>query len=205
MSALKLFHTKNTIEVGLDEAGRGCLMGRVYAAAVILPNEFPDDVYKQIKDSKKLTEKTRYALKDYIEATAISFGIGFVDEKYIDTHNIYNATMKAMHIALDNVNLQVDRLLVDGNTFKPYFDNFDNYPPYSCIIKGDSEYLSIASASILAKCYHDSYIKDVVLPNQTNDKYGWLNNKGYGTQAHLNAINEYGITDYHRKSFKPCQ
>ena len=205
MSDLKLYHTKGAIEVGIDEAGRGCLMGRVYAGAVILPNEFSDEIYKQIRDSKKLTEKKRYYLKDYIEENAISFGIGFVDEKYIDTHNIYNATMKAMHLALDNLNIRVDRLLVDGNKFKPYYDNYDNYPSYSCIINGDSEYLSIASASILAKCYHDLYIKDLVTTDQIDDKYNWLNNKGYGTKKHLDAINEFGITEYHRKSFKPCQ
>ena len=204
LNVLKIYENQDIIEVGLDEAGRGCLIGRVYAAAVIFPKKFDDDIYLQIKDSKKLSANKRYKLKDYIEENAIAFGVGYCDADYIDEHNIYNSTMKAMHNALDQLNINVELLLVDGPSFKPYLDKEDNYVDYKCYNKGDNTYLSIAAASILAKCYHDSYIKQLVQDNDYLNKYDLLNNKGYGTKKHLDSIKEYGISKFHRKSFKPC-
>lgn len=201
---LKLYKEPNRLEVGIDEAGRGCLMGRVYAAAVVMPNEYPDEIYKQIKDSKKLSAKKRIVLKEYIESNALSYGVGFSEANEIDTLNIYNATMKAMHRALDNINMEVDRLLVDGANFKPYLNKDNDYVNYDCIVKGDDTYLSIAAASILAKCYRDEYVDSIIREKESYSIYGWHTNKGYGTKIHLEAIHKNGITSYHRKSFKPC-
>ena len=202
---LKLSYTNNNIEAGIDEAGRGCLLGNVYAAAVIMPTEFSDDIYLQIRDSKKLSAKKRNFLKDYIESNAISYGIGYCTPLEIDTHNIREASLIAMHRALDKLNVDIDTILVDGNYFKPYFSNYDNFVNYICIAKGDNQYLSIASASILAKCYHDQHIINLINNNSNIIKYGLNTNMGYGTKIHLDAIKKYGITEFHRKTFSPCQ
>ena len=204
MTSLKLFLNSSEIEVGVDEAGRGCLMGRVYAAAVILPATFPDDVYLQIKDSKKLSEKKRNLLKTYIETHALSYGVGFAEIDEIDKVNIYNATILAMHRALDKIDISVDRILVDGDRFKPYYDTNGNYPSYTCIKKGDDTIMSIAAASILAKCYRDAYVKEIVNQDNKYAIYGWLTNKGYGTSVHINMIKDKGISKYHRLTFAPC-
>jgi ribonuclease HII len=204
MSDLKLYLNKNEVEVGIDEVGRGCLMGRVYAAAVILPQEFPDDYYKNIKDSKRLSQKKRDILNDYIKENAISYGIGYATVQEIDKLNIYHATILAMHRALDNLDISVDRILVDGDRFKAYYDKDGNFPSYTCITKGDSSMMSIAAASILAKCARDNYVKDIVVNENSYKVYGWLSNKGYGTKQHMNALETYGVTIYHRLTFNPC-
>ena len=202
---LNLFKYENKLEVGVDEAGLGCLFGRVYAACVILPHQFNDDIYKEIKDSKKLSEKKREYLYDYIISNAIDYGIGFVDEKEIDRINILQANYKAMHNALDKLSTQVDIILVDGDKFKPYIDFKDEFVDHECIIKGDNKYLSIACASILAKVSRDRYIKNLIKKEPILKNYYLDNNKGYGTKQHINKIKELGITNYHRKSFGICK
>lgn len=204
MSSLKLFLDKQEVEVGVDEAGRGCLMGRVYAGAVILPHEFPDETYLQIKDSKKLSEKKRELLRLYIEKHAVSYGVGYAEVEEVDKLNIYHATILAMHRALDQLNCPVDRILVDGDRFKPYYDKTGNYPSYTCIKRGDDQIMSIAAASILAKCYRDAYVKRIVENDNKYSIYGWLTNKGYGTKTHIDALKNHGITQYHRVTFAPC-
>ena len=186
-------------------------MGRVYAAAVIMPQEYDeeDTTYLEIKDSKKLSPKKRERLREYIEQTAIAYGVGYAEAEEIDETDIYKATMKAMHRALDQVTDQLsdsmDRILVDGEHFKPYYDKYENYPSYSCIVRGDGTYLSIAAASILAKCARDASIADILKETPEWDRYGWSTNKGYGTKAHMEGIRIHGITPHHRFSFKPCQ
>ena len=203
---MQLYKHENLVEVGIDEAGRGCLNGRVYAAAVILPNKIEDDIYTQIKDSKKCSRKKRNQLRTYIENTALAYGVGYVDENEIDSMNILKASYKAMHIALDKIEVPYDHILVDGPRFSPYMNKKDDFVSYSCIPKGDNLYYSIAAASILAKVYHDEYIQEVCRSNPIlNDRYGWLSNMGYGTKIHLDGIKKYGISKYHRKTFAPCK
>ena len=205
--SLKLFEIPDCNEVGVDEAGRGCLMGRVYAAAVIMPSTYEDDdtLYSQIKDSKKLSEKKRYELERYIKNTAVAYGIGYAEPDEIDTYNIYQATILAMHRALSNITVKIDHILVDGPRFKPFCDQDDDYPDYTCVVKGDKSYISIASASILAKCARDSHVLDISKLDDRYQMYGWIKNKGYGTKQHMEAITHQGITKYHRKSFSPCR
>lgn len=205
MAELKIYQTKNNIEVGVDEAGRGCLMGRVYAAAVILPQEFSDDTYREIRDSKKLSLKKREQLRTYIQDIAIGYGIGYAEPVEVDSKNIYNATILAMHRALDKLDLCVDKIFVDGKHFKPYFDKEDNFPSYQCIVGGDDSYLNIAAASILAKCARDDHVISIVRETPQLDAYGWSRNKGYGTSEHMRALEKHGVTDHHRKSFAPCK
>tara|TARA_B100001094_G_C17864305_1_gene638959 strand:- start:45 stop:659 length:615 start_codon:yes stop_codon:yes gene_type:complete len=193
------------IEVGIDEAGRGCMSGRIYAAAVILPKEFEDEYYLNIKDSKKISRKKRKEIRKYIEENAIDFGIGYSEPKEIDEINILNANIKSMHRALDNLSVDFDHIYIDGDKFKPYYNNYDNIIPYSCIVKGDNLYYNIAAASILAKVYHDEYVEDLVKNNPELEKYGWLNNMCYGAKTHIDAIKKYGITEYHRKTFGICK
>ena len=204
---LKQFYTKDLLEVGIDEVARGCLAGRVYSAAVVWPKELDaDHVHSQIKDSKKLSKRRREYLKDYIEETAIDFAVGWVDETYIDTYNIQNATFQAMHNAIAGLNVSVDLLLVDGNQFKPYWESGEEVISHKCIIDGDNKYVSIACASILAKVYHDFYIEKICFENpKLNEKYGWLTNMGYGTSQHTEGIKKYGLTPYHRKTFGICK
>lgn len=205
MTCLKIFHNKNEIEAGVDEAGRGCLMGRVYSAAVIMPQEFQDDTYLQIRDSKKLTAKKRDLLRQYIESTAIAYGIGYNEPQEIDKMNIYNATIDSMHKALDNLNMSVDHIFVDGKHFKPYFDKDENFTSYQCIVGGDDCYLNIAAASILAKCARDNHVLSIVDSTPSLNAFGWNRNKGYGTREHMNAIHKYGVTPHHRMSYAPCK
>lgn len=188
---LKKFYLKNTVEVGTDEAGRGCLAGPVVAAAVILTNEFEHPL---LNDSKQLTEKQREELRPYIEKNALAFGVSFISEDKIDEINILQASILAMHRAINKLSIAPKHIIVDGNKFKPY-----KKIPHKTIVKGDAKYMSIAAASILAKTYRDEYMQniDVEFP-----KYFWKKNKGYATRQHRNALLEFGITKYHRKSFK---
>ena len=182
---------KNKIEVGCDEAGRGCLAGPVVAAAVILPKNFKQPL---LNDSKQLSEKKRILLKTEIKEHAIAYAVGIVDHKEIDKINILNASILAMHRALDQIKNPFDSILVDGNRFKNYKET-----EHHCIIKGDSKYLSIAAASILAKTYRDDLMKKLHLEHP---QYQWENNKGYPTKSHRAAIKKIGVSQYHRKSFK---
>ena len=205
---LKNNFKKNIIEAGIDEVARGCLFGRVYTAAVIWREEKDlDNLLKItnkkkqiIKDSKKLKPIQREKLKKYIETYALDYGIGWATEKEIDELNIRNATFKAMHRALDNLTIKPQHLIVDGNDFEIY-----NTTSHECIVKGDDKYNSIAAASILAKVYHDNYIKDLVNKNPCLKKYDLLNNMGYGTKKHLDTIKKKGISKYHRKTFGICK
>ncbi len=196
------YHTKDKLEIGIVGAGRGCFLGPVCVAAVIWPNEEPDETM-EIKDSKKLSEKKRDILREYIEENAIAYSVKFIHNDVIDTINILKATMKGMHGCIDEIreNMEVDSLLIDGNQFDIYMDNNFEYIQHHCIVGGDDKYKCIAAASILAKTYHDEYIRDLVLKDPPLEKYGLLKNKGYGTKIHREAIRDYGLTKYHRKSF----
>ena len=182
---------KTKIEVGCDEAGRGCLAGPVVAAAVILPKEFSHPL---LNDSKQLSEKNRLQLKEIIKKEAISYAIGIVEHKEIDEINILNASFLAMHRALDQLKTKFDCILVDGNRFKSY-KNVEHH----CIIKGDGKYLNIAAASILAKTHRDSIMIEL---DQEFPEYTWAKNKGYPTKSHRDAIRKFGINQNHRLSFK---
>ena len=188
---LKSHFYKGLIEAGCDEAGRGCLAGSVYAAAVILPEDYVNDA---LNDSKQLTAKRRYELRDEIERDALAWAVGIVTPAEIDEINILNASILAMHRALDGLRLRPEAIIVDGNRFKPY-----NFIPYTNVVKGDGKYLSIAAASILAKTYRDDYMDRLALEYP---QYDWIDNKGYPTRKHRQAIAEYGITEYHRKTFR---
>lgn len=188
---LKLKYSENKLEAGCDEAGRGCLAGPVFAAAVILPETFVND---QLNDSKQIKEKDRYSLRKIIESEAIAWAIGIVDNEEIDRINILNASFLAMHRAIDKLNQLPELLLIDGNRFKTY-----KSIEHVCIIKGDGKYASIAAASILAKTYRDDFMKALALKYP---HYQWEQNKAYPTKAHRAAIQEFGICQYHRKSFK---
>ncbi len=178
------------IEAGCDEAGRGCLAGSVYAAAVILPDNYQNDL---LNDSKQLTEKRRYQLREIIERDAVAWAVGIVTPEEIDKINILNASILAMHRALDQLKVRPEAIIVDGNRFKPY-----NNIPHTTIVKGDGKYLSIAAASILAKTYRDDYMNQLA---EEYPQYDWLSNKGYPTKKHRDAIRQYGITPYHRKRY----
>ena len=180
----------NTIEAGCDEAGRGCLAGAVYASAVILPLDYQNDL---LNDSKQLTERQRYLLRPIIERDAIAWAIGIVTPEEIDKINILNASILAMHRALEQLQPQPQHIIVDGNRFKPYRDI-----PYQTVVKGDGKYLSIAAASILAKTYRDDYMKSL---DSEYPGYGWSRNKGYPTKEHREAIRQLGTTPYHRMSY----
>jgi len=186
------------MDIGIDEAGRGCWAGPVFAAAVIWPKDISP---MGITDSKKLSEKQRYKLRDYIQDNAIEWAVGMSSSEEIDKVNILNATFLAMHRALDKIKNEIIFIKIDGNRFNGYNDI-----PHECIIKGDTKCVSISAASILAKTYKDDYIRDLCLENpHLDERYGWLNNKCYGTKIHKKGIQLYGITPYHRKSYKPCQ
>jgi ribonuclease HII len=179
------------LEAGTDEAGRGCLAGPVTAAAVILPESFE---LPYLNDSKKLTDSQRYTLRPMIEAEALSFAVAHVFQGEIDEINILNASIKAMHLALDKLNLKPAFIAVDGNRFKTYKNI-----PHECVIKGDGKYLNIAAASVLAKTYRDDFMKKLDLKHP---QYQWKKNKGYPTSAHREGIQKYGITEHHRTSFQ---
>lgn len=201
---LKTYYNKNMLEVGVDEAGRGPMFGRVYAGAVIMPQDNTYD-HTLIKDSKKLSERKRLMAFDYIKEYAIDYSVYYNDEKKIDEINILNATMDTMHKAINNLLVRPEHILVDGTYFKPYFNN-DMMVPYTCITKGDNSYTNIAAASILAKVSRDKYILELCKQYPLLDEYYKLsNNKGYGSKNHLNGIKEHGITKWHRKSFGICK
>ena len=190
------FFNTHLIEAGLDEAGRGCYAGPVFAAAVILPKDFHHPL---LNDSKQLNEKERDLLRPIIEKESIAFAVASVDNETIDKINILQASFTAMHLALDQLRVIPEFLLIDGNRFKPY-----NWVPHECIIEGDGKYTSIAAASILAKTYRDEFMQKI---HPEFPHYAWNSNKGYGTAAHRNAIGQYGLCCYHRKSFniQPAQ
>lgn len=187
---LKNYYEQGRVEAGCDEAGRGCLAGSVYAAAVILP---PDYHNERLNDSKKLTARQRYALRQDIERDAVAWAVGVVTPQEIDQINILNASILAMHRALDQLQVRPEAIIVDGNRFKPYHDL-----PHTTIVKGDGKYLSIAAASILAKTYRDD--KMIRLAQEYPD-YDWQHNMGYPTRKHREAIRQHGVTPYHRRTF----
>lgn len=187
---LKNYYEQGRVEAGCDEAGRGCLAGSVYAAAVILP---PDYHNERLNDSKKLTARQRYALRQDIERNAVAWAVGVVTPQEIDQINILNASILAMHRALDQLQVRPEAIIVDGNRFKPYRDL-----PHTTIVKGDGKYLSIAAASILAKTYRDD---EMVRLAQEYPDYDWQHNMGYPTRKHREAIRQHGITPYHRRTF----
>lgn len=178
------------IEAGCDEAGRGCLAGAVYAAAVILPKDYHNP---RLNDSKQLTEKQRYALRQELERDALASAVGIVSPEEIDQINILNASILAMHRAVEGLKRRPEHLLIDGNRFKPFQEI-----PYTTVVKGDGKYLAIAAASILAKTYRDDYMNALATEYPA---YDWQSNKGYPTAKHRAAIASHGITPYHRKSF----
>lgn len=188
---LSSFYQDQLIEAGCDEAGRGCLAGPVFAAAVILPRNFK---HKLLTDSKLLKAEDRYQLRKMIEKKAIAYAVGSADHEEIDQINILNASFLAMHRALDQLHIRPGFILIDGNRFHKYQD-----VPHQCIVKGDSLYYSIAAASILAKTYRDDYMKSIA---QLHPEYEWASNKGYATLKHRTAVMEYGLSPFHRRSFQ---
>lgn len=180
-----------TLEAGTDEAGRGCLSGPVVAAAVILPKDF---THPFLNDSKQLSEKKRDELRPFIEQNALAFGVSFIWQEEVDEINVLQASITGMHRSLDQLKITPEFIIIDGNKFRNYKDI-----PYKTIVKGDSKYLSIAAASVLAKTYRDEYMAKI---HQELPMYNWQKNKGYPTKEHRNAIREFGATKYHRKTFK---
>jgi ribonuclease HII len=188
---LQLKFSNFILESGTDEAGRGCLAGPVTAAAVILPENFENNI---LNDSKQLTEKAREQLRPYIEEQAVSFAVTHLEPLVIDEINILNASIKAMQDSILKLNPKPEYIIVDGNRFKPVLDI-----PHSCIVKGDAKFMSIAAASVLAKTYRDEYMNRI---HEEYPMYNWKQNKGYPTQEHREAIRKYGVTKYHRMSFR---
>lgn len=187
---LKNHYFDGVVEAGCDEAGRGCLAGSVYAAAVILPADYEN---AELNDSKKLTTRKRNELRRVIERDAVAWAVGIVTPEEIDKINILNASFLAMHRALDALSVRPEAVIVDGNRFKPYRDL-----PHATIVKGDGKYLSIAAASILAKTWRDEYMERIA---QEHPQYDWTSNKGYPTRRHREAIRRFGVTPYHRMSY----
>lgn len=191
------YYKKGVVEAGCDEAGRGCLAGSVYAAAVILPPDYHNDI---LNDSKQLSEKTRYQLRTEIERDAIAWAVGVCTAQEIDEINILHASYRAMHRALDQLKVRPEFLIIDGNKFDPYYPDGEIMAmPHATIVKGDGKYLSIAAASILAKTYRDDYMARLA---EEYPQYDWLQNKGYPTEKHREAIKKYGPTPYHRMTFR---
>ncbi|MCI6161201.1 MAG: ribonuclease HII [Prevotellaceae bacterium] len=188
---LKSHYYADKVEAGCDEAGRGCLAGSVFAAAVILPDNYQND---DLNDSKQLTEKQRKALREMVERDAVAYAVGIVTPDEIDKINILNASILAMHRALDRLKVRPEAVIVDGNRFKSYRNL-----PHTTIVKGDGKYLSIAAASILAKTYRDEYMERLA---EEYPPYDWKSNKGYPTRKHRQAIKDFGVTPHHRKSFR---
>ncbi|MBO4642191.1 MAG: ribonuclease HII [Bacteroidaceae bacterium] len=187
---LEPYYHSGVIEAGCDEAGRGCLAGPVYAAAVIMPPDFSNDI---LNDSKQLTEKKRYQLREVIEREALAWAVGVVDNHEIDEINILRASILAMHRALDQLKVRPEEVIVDGNRFYKYQEL-----PYTTIVKGDGKYMSIAAASILAKTYRDDFMQKI---HKEYPMYHWDKNKGYPAKAHRDAIRQYGTTPYHRMTY----
>ena len=199
---LNNFYAEDTLEVGLDEVGRGPLFGRVYVGACIFP---PEGDHSLIRDSKKLSERKRLIAVDYIKENAIDYTVYWEDEKKVDEINILQATQLAMHNAITKLDVRPDLILVDGTYFKPYIDPVNRIIPHVCIDGGDDKYISIAAASVLAKVARDQYIYDLCDKYDNLDEYyGIRSNKGYGAKRHIEGIKAYGITEWHRKSFRPC-
>lgn len=208
MNNLLPYQTENIIELGIDEAGRGTLIGPVYIAGVILPNNIIELCEEEdiiIKDSKKMSKKERERSRLFIENNAIDYAIVSKDNNIIDEKNIFAVTMEGMHDVVDKICIKPEKILVDGDHFNIYRDENGEMVPHQCVIKGDDTYMCIAAASILAKTYKDKYIEDLVSIYPDINKYDLLNNSGYGTQNHIDAIKIYGITPYHRKSFGICK
>lgn len=205
---LEKYHTANEVEVGLDEAGRGCLLGPVCVGAVVPPLGGFQDPPFEIKDSKKLSETKRRCLRTYIEENAVAYAVVMVEPPVIDRINILQATMKGMHECLDTIvsHTSLDRILVDG-TYFPIYTHPQTFEalPHECLIGGDNHYESIAAASILAKEHRDEYIRTLVSQNPSLEDYGLSKNKGYGTRVHMDALYEKGVTEWHRRSFEPCK
>lgn len=195
---LATHYYEGKIEAGCDEAGRGCLAGSVYAAAVILPAGYENPL---LNDSKQLTERRRYLLREQIERDAVAWAVGIVTPEEIDKINILNASILAMHRALDQLKVRPEAIIVDGNRFKPYRSVIDGSTvniPHTTIVKGDSKYMAIAAASILAKTYRDDYMNQLA---EEYPQYDWQKNKGYPTKKHREAIRLHGTTSYHRMSY----
>lgn len=190
------YYHKTEVEVGVDEAGRGCLAGPIFAAAVIWPK---DKELPGVKDSKKLTATKRQELREFIEKYAIDYAVAYIDNQEIDKINIGKANMKVMHEAIAELYTPFDTILVDGNHFKAY-----PFKSHRCFVGGDNKYMSIACASILAKTYHDDYIENLCIKHPELNDYDWMSNMTYGTETHLNAIKKYGISKYHRRSYACC-
>ena len=207
------FNDHTITEIGVDEAGKGPLFGRVYAAAVILPKDSETFEYDKMKDSKKFSSKIkRESVAEYIKENAISWGVGYADEKYIEKHNIRQATFHAMHTAIKPLvnDYKHDNLylLIDGNDFKPftYFDEKMKCVPDLCIEKGDNKLCAIAAASILAKVAHDKYIENICIEYPgLNECYDLCSNKGYGTAKHIAGIEKHGVSEWHRKTYNRCK
>lgn len=188
---MEISYKQDLLEAGCDEAGRGCLAGPVFAAAVILKK---DAINELIDDSKKMTDQSRRAQRVFIEENALAYAVAFVEPKIIDEINILNASILAMHLALDQLKVIPKHIIVDGNRFKPYREI-----PHLCVVKGDAKFMNIAAASILAKTYRDDYMQEI---GELFPQYGWAKNKGYPTKSHREAIREFGVTAHHRNSFK---
>jgi ribonuclease HII len=203
---MQQYYEENKLEVGVDEVARGCLAGRVYAAAVIWPPDIePEERHPLLKDSKKLSRKQRDSVKDYIENTAIDFAVSYESSESIDKNNILKASHMAMHNAIKNLNVEPESILADGHIFNAYYNEKNDLIPHKCFVGGDNKYSSIAAASILAKVYHDEYIDKLCDQNPDLEKYGWRSNMCYGTKEHMDAIKKYGISIYHRKTFGICK
>jgi len=180
---------------GVDEAGRGSFLGRVYAGCVIWDDE---NQHKWLKDSKKLTKSQRFEMRDYVIDNCIAWGIGYSDNEYIDKHGIVKATMNAMHNSIAEIGMDLDHLYIDGNYYKPS----ETSPMFTCFVKGDSLYKCISAASILAKTFHDDHITELCEKiHELDSKYNLLSNMGYGTQNHINGLKDYGYCKYHRQTF----
>jgi ribonuclease HII len=219
LHGLPLCSSEDDIEVGVDEVGRGCLMGPVFTSAVILPKEIDMSAFDHlpkiprqktrvpvIRDSKKLSERQRSIAQDFIKEFSIDYSVTSIDTRIIDEINILNATIRCMHKSLDEIRTPFSLILVDGNRFKPYMTPGGDFIPNTCLVEGDAHVASIACASILAKTARDSWVQDLCARDpDTAGKYGWLSNKGYGTADHLAGLREYGVTEYHRRSFAPCK
>ena len=200
---MKRFYLENDIELGTDEAGRGCLLGPLCVGAVIMGNIEDNPPPYEIKDSKKCSPKIRKVLREYIENNAIAYNVQFAWEKEIDEVNVLQATMNGMHKCIDEITkeITIDRILVDGTQFNTYLDSEFEPIEHICVPQGDNIYTNIAAASILAKEYHDEYIVNLVKENPQLEEYDLLNNKGYGTKKHIDCIKKIGISDKHRNSF----
>tara|TARA_B110000211_G_scaffold78923_1_gene92561 strand:+ start:11848 stop:12462 length:615 start_codon:yes stop_codon:yes gene_type:complete len=200
-------YKEECVECGIDEAGRGCLSGRVYTAAVILPTNYEvgDTDFMNIKDSKKLSKKKREELRIYIERVAISYAVDYGTVEEIDKYNILHTTLRSMHRAVDKLTVKPEHIAVDGNRFIMYMDSNDDIIEHTLITAGDNKYRNIAAASILAKTHHDEYVRTLLEEDPELQKYGWATNMCYGTKIHMEAIRKYGITKHHRRSFRPCR